>query len=91
MKHRLSARNILGGKNMHLNSYNCVLSQLDLEETVTHLFLECPFVKNCCNLFNVVFGVNASFPEALPQIRSQNNSQFFMVLAILLCWAIWTA
>jgi glucose-6-phosphate-specific signal transduction histidine kinase len=86
MNDRLSTRNILRRKNMHLDSYNCVMCQLNLEETVTHLFLECSFAKNCWNLFNIVFGANSSFPEALPQIRSQINSQFFMILAILLSW-----
>jgi hypothetical protein len=82
MNDRLSTRNIFRRKNMHLDSYNCVPN---LEETVTHFFLECPFAKNCWNLFNIVFGANSSFPEALPQIRSQINSQFFMISAILLC------
>jgi hypothetical protein len=76
---------------MHLDSYKSVLCQLNLEEAVTHLFLECPFAKNSWNLFNIVFGANSSFPEVLPQIRSQINSQFFMILAILLCGAIWMA
>jgi hypothetical protein len=39
-------------------------------------------------IFNIVFGAKSSFPEVLPQIRSQINSQFFMILAILICGAI---
>lgn len=42
LKDRLSTRNIIRRKNMHLESYNCVLCNLATEETVTHLFLECP-------------------------------------------------
>jgi hypothetical protein len=59
---------------MHLDSYNCVSCQLNLEETVTLLFLECTFAKNCWNLFNIVFSATSTFPEALPQIRSQTKS-----------------
>jgi hypothetical protein len=45
LKDRLSTRNILKRKNMHLESYNCVLCHLATEKTVTHLFLECPFCQ----------------------------------------------
>jgi len=41
LKDRLSTRNILRRKNMHLDSYNCVLCPRLTEETVQHLFLGC--------------------------------------------------
>jgi hypothetical protein len=38
LKDRLSTRNILRRKNLHLDSYHCVLCQLSVKETGQHLF-----------------------------------------------------
>jgi hypothetical protein len=40
-----STRNTLRRKSMHLYSYNCVLCQLNVEESVTHLFLDCSLLE----------------------------------------------
>jgi len=86
-----STRNILRRKSMYLYSYNCVLCQLNVEESVTHLFLDCPFARSCWSCFNIFLNQDSQFPEAILEVKSQVSSQFFMILVILLCWAIWTA
>jgi hypothetical protein len=53
LKDRLSTRNILKRKNRALPSYDCVLCQLQLEETLEHLFLHCPFAISCWNLLHL--------------------------------------
>jgi hypothetical protein len=53
LKDRLSTRNILRRKIMHLDSYNCVLCNLSEEETVDHLFMYCPFARDCWDLLNI--------------------------------------
>jgi hypothetical protein len=47
LQDRLSTRNILRRKHMHLPSYSCVLCSMDAEETVHHLFLECEMARTC--------------------------------------------
>jgi len=47
LKDRLSTREILGRKNMELQSYNCFLCYLNIEESLHHLFLDYPFAM-CC-------------------------------------------
>ena len=42
---RLSTREILRRKSMHLPSYNCVLCHFGIEELLAHLFLFCDFSK----------------------------------------------
>ena len=79
MKDRLSTRNILRRKNIQLESYNCVLCQSQSEETVQHLFLSCPFAKECWSVLNIDFQVDSAFPKALLQIRVQSHSHFFHV------------
>jgi hypothetical protein len=47
LKDMLSTRNILKRKNMQLQSYNCELCNQGVEETLEHLFLQCPFAQDC--------------------------------------------
>ena len=76
---------------MHLNSYNCELCHLPTKETVTHLFLECPFAKFCWNLINIQIPDKASFPQVNLHFRNQLNCEFFMNAVIIMCWTIWGA
>jgi hypothetical protein len=53
LKDRLSTQNILRRKNMDLPSCDCVLCHLTEEETVEHLFLNCPFAQSCWSLLHL--------------------------------------
>jgi hypothetical protein len=44
---RLNTRNLLGRKNFHLQCYDCVCTNCNLEETLEHLFWLCPFAGKC--------------------------------------------
>jgi hypothetical protein len=57
-----------------LESYDCVLRNLSTEETVTHLFLECPFAMECWNIINIQIPNQAAFPQVSTQLRYQLNS-----------------
>jgi len=76
---------------MHLPSYNCVLCDLDTEETLQHLFLHCPFAKRRWEFVNLHLPNNAEFPDIVNEMRDNLQTQFFMLAIILLCWAIWTS
>lgn len=89
LKNRLSTRNILKRRNMHLESYNCVLCLQNTEETCQHLFLQCPFAVQCWQLINADPSPNDDFPEVVSYIKDRLQSQFFMTAVILMCWAIW--
>lgn len=56
IKDRLSTRNILKRRNMALDSYNCVLCNDNIEETVEHLFLHCNFASHLSMLESVESG-----------------------------------
>lgn len=86
---RLSTRNILGRRNMHLPSYNCVLCSLSCEETVDHLFLECDFAKACWGLLGLTVISSPSPIQRFQCFRSQIGEAFFMEIIILMCWSIW--
>jgi len=87
LKDRLSTRDIIKRKNMQLESYNCVVCNLSAEETSAHLFLNCPFAKQCWSSIGISFQGNIIATEAILEIRSQANNRFFMISAILMSWA----
>lgn len=91
VKDRLSTRNILRRKNMHLDSYDCVLCNSLTEETADHLFVDCPFATMCWDLIGVEMPLHGAFPELTSQLKDQWNSPFFMDAIILMCWTVWTA
>jgi hypothetical protein len=76
---------------MPLPSYNCILCALDHEETLEHLFLQCPFAiscwlflqVNCPNSWNQISDVFVDFQQQL-------HVPFFMEIVVLFCWSIWT-
>jgi len=86
---RLSTRNILRRKHMHLPSYNCVLCPSNLEESSVHLFLDCAFAKTCWGLLGLTVISSPDCFQKLISFRDQLNVRFFMEVIILMCWSIW--
>lgn len=91
LKDRLSTRNLLKRRNMHLDSYDCALCMNATEETLEHLFLGCTFASSCWYQIGIVLQPQANIPDTIQQLRDQMDPQFFMIVAILLCWCIWSA
>ena len=88
---RLSTRNILRRKNMVLPSYDCAICNNGIEETLQHLFFQCPLALTCWNMLQVTPVDSDSFFGTIESIKAQISSPMFMSLIILLCWTIWTA
>jgi hypothetical protein len=89
VKDRLSTRNILRRRQMHLPSYSCVLCSINHEETVDHLFLECDFARSCWSLIGLTI---ISSPDPFQRFQSlgqQLNVAFYMEIIIIMCWSIW--
>jgi len=89
LKDRLSTRNILKEKNMALDSYNCEICSLIVEETVDHLFWHCPFAQHCWRILNLSTIQAGGAFENVMAIKDQIQSQFFMVVVVLMSWTIW--
>lgn len=81
---------------MHLDSLSfgslpfCVLCQEGIEETAQHLFLDCPFARNCWSPIGITVQGNQTILTAIDQIRAQSHTDFFMMVIILMSRAIWT-
>jgi hypothetical protein len=82
LKDGLSTRNILRRKNRALSSYDYVLCQLQLEETLEHLFLSCPFAISCWNLLHLTIPAGHPF-QVLQSFKTQLNASFFMDVIII--------
>jgi hypothetical protein len=85
---RLNTRNMLRRKNMALPSFECVLCSLHAEETLEHLFLECPFAQTAWGLLNLNLPLGSHF-EVLESFKAQLGVNFFMDIIIMLSWCIW--
>jgi hypothetical protein len=71
---------------MKLDSFLCVLCNNSEEDACHHLFIDCPFAKECWNLLGISFQNNSDINECIIQIKSQTHPVFFMMVAILMCW-----
>ncbi|PVH34302.1 hypothetical protein PAHAL_8G190100 [Panicum hallii] len=76
---------------MQRDSYNCVICNNSVEETVDHLFFQCPFSQSCWNLLNLQIPLQASTLQSLDLLKFELHSPLFKSIFILLCWAIWTS
>ena len=86
---RLNTRNLLRTKTFPLQSYNCVTSSCQAEETLHHLFWDCPFAADCWDFICPTRTRDASILEAFDDIKLKLNVPFFMEIIILAAWGIW--
>lgn len=68
---------------MEIPIYNCVLCAANVEETTSHLFLECPFAQQCWNLLNLHIADPMSITTSLEALKAQLLVLFFMDVIIL--------
>jgi len=86
---RLSTREILRRRNMNLPSYNCVLCHLNVEESLRHLFFDCPFATSCWNILGLAQLIQDNLIDTIPLFRLQINKPFLMEIIIAMFWRIW--
>lgn len=76
---------------MALDSYNCEICSMMVEETAEHLFWHCPLAQQCWGILNLNTVLNGNTFENVMALKIQLQSQFFMVAVTLMCWTIWKA
>jgi hypothetical protein len=90
LKDRMSTRNILRRRNQVIPSYECVLCNLHVEETLEHLFLHCNFARSCWSSLHLFIPIGDPF-DVLTSFRQQLHLSFFMDVIIIMSWSIWMA
>jgi hypothetical protein len=89
LRDKLSTRNMIRRRGMHLEDYKCVFCQQPPEETVMHLLFYCPFAKSCWGIINFQLADDLNISQIFQAWKSQINVPFSLDLFILWCWAIW--
>lgn len=89
IKDRLSTRELLRRKNMTLPNFNYVLCNGSIEESLIHLFLDCPFAIQCWAWINVQVEQSADPFQNLDNFKVQLQVPFFMEIIVLMSWTIW--
>ena len=76
---------------MELQDYNCVLCNDLVEESLSHLFIHCPFAVSCWNRLQVQVNHQLDSFQNLEMFRRQLHVPFFTEIIIIMCWTIWKA
>lgn len=67
---RLSTRDLIRRRGMHLDDYCCVLCTHNAAETTMHLLFHCPFAKSCWNIVNFQYSDHLSVQELFQAWKS---------------------
>jgi hypothetical protein len=89
LQDRLSTRDILQRKDMHLESYTCDMCILQRLETNAHLFLRCNFARACWEAIDISVVTSRLVPHTINRISRHLRVPFFMEIIILMAWSIW--
>ena len=73
---------------MQLPSFNCVCCNLNQEESLMHLFLQCNFAQSCWATIGLQTDSQNPF-VAFGQFKLQLHVTFYLEIIILMCWCIW--
>jgi hypothetical protein len=87
---RLNTRNILIRRKKFLQEgYNCVLCQDNVEETVEHLFFECPAAISRWFAFGITWTDSVDLFQKLIIAREASPHSFFMEIFMISANCIW--
>ena len=91
LKDRLNVRGMLRRRTMLLDNYTCVLCPCQEDETIEHLFLNCPFAQQCWSCIGLQIQLHLDPMAILVDLGRQIAESFFMEVIMLMSWSIWTS
>lgn len=86
---RLNTRNILRRKKFLQEGYNCVLCQDSVEETVEHLFFDCPAAVSRWFALGITWADSVDIYQKLIIAREAFPHSFFMEIFMISAHCIW--
>lgn len=90
MVDRLNTRNML--KRRHYNigeDHNYLLRDSPDEETLEHLFFECPFSFHCWEALHIPWAAGETTIQRISEAKLGWNRPLFMETFLLAAWSIW--
>jgi hypothetical protein len=88
LKNRLNTRSLLRRRSMELDSYTCENRILQREETISHVFLKCNYVRRCWQLLGVTPPHILNIPLAFQMIRMHLPHPWKMEAITTMSWCI---
>lgn len=89
LRDRLNTQNMLGRKNKHLPFYHCVPCVQQEEETLLHLFFDCPFTQTLWIYLGVQWDLSQPPLDIILTARAHFGSSIFSEVIIVAAWCIW--
>jgi hypothetical protein len=87
---RLNTRNMLRRRNKVLvDGYNCVLCHEGAEETLEHLFFDCPSATCRWLALGINWATNSNVHQKIYIARQAFVEPFFMEIFLIGAWCIW--
>jgi hypothetical protein len=69
--------------------YSCVLCQNGMEETIEHLFFDCPSAAARWFVLGIVWDENPSIHEKLYLAKGEFQYPFFIEIFLIGAWCLW--
>ena len=87
---RVNTRNMLKRRHYNIgNNVNCAICSCNVEETVEHLFFNCPFSQTCWNAIDISWPDSGNRLQLIRDGRQCWTSPLFMEIFMLSAWSIW--
>lgn len=74
---------------MHLPSYHCVLYVQQEEESLMHMFFECPFSQACWIYLGVRWDLNLPPLDIVIDSIERFGSSIYREVTTIVAWSIW--
>lgn len=87
---RINTRNLLNRKSLFLESYNCALCTDNTEETLMHLFWDCPFSLYCWDHIMPQKPRGTSSYDEICISLQHLPGDIGLTILIASCWGIWS-
>ena len=88
---RLNTRNMLKRRHFVVvgGNYACMFCQNPPEETVEHLFFNCPFSQRCWDVVGMTWPIDDNRLALLGGGRDNWRQPLFMDIFLLAAWSLW--
>jgi hypothetical protein len=87
---RLNTKNMLSRRHIGERSDDfCVLCTAGTEETIEHLFFQCPFACQCWDRIGFHLDLNLDVTDMILHARRASNLKFFTEIVLLAAWELW--
>jgi hypothetical protein len=87
---RLNTKNMLSRRRFNVQPNTlCVLCGQGLEETIEHLFFDCPFARDCWTKIGITWDNDVIIHKRIERTKHLSGRPFFMETFLIAAWEIW--